>query len=116
MGLEDGFLTRWEGRMLTKHPIRGVQTLLVLGALTFAVVGLAAPQQASQQRACASTRNPDPPCTCAESEDCWESCFIYCYGRGGVAYYWCQPSDPVYPSCEENGGNTGLCGCTCFGG
>jgi hypothetical protein len=97
--------------MRTQHATRGVQTLLVVGALTFAVVGLAAPQEESQQGACA-VRNPDPPCNCQPSDTCWYECLSVC---GSVAMSWCSLNPPEFPNCERQGDNYGLCFCLCGG-
>src|SRR5574341_841189 len=98
--------------MFTGHAIRGVQALLVVGALTFAVVGLAAPQEAFQQGACA-VANPRPPCTCGPSDDCIDSCWGACGGPPGMGY--CVLNDTDYPHCEPSpdGTKNGLCYCVC---
>ncbi len=98
--------------MLTKHAIRGVQTLLVVAALTFAAVGLAVPQEVSRDTACATALNPKPPCDCNESAECDSWCYITC----GLNYFaYCQPNDQTGSVCDASAQEyNGLCACYCL--
>ncbi len=98
--------------MAINRAMRGVQALLVVGALAFAVAGFTAPQQASRQRACAGTLNPKPPCDCSVNADCEANCYIYCSGHGCIeTWAWCGVYTPL--NCTYNG-NDGLCACWCL--